>query len=253
MNSPRDKPRALLAEDTAVGRKVVSHILSEAGFQVTAVGDGRAVLEMLAGSPFDVVVMDCMMPGMDGFQATRAIRDGEAGKESADIPIIALTGLGSEADQKKCIEAGMDEYISKPVEVDTLIVIVQKLLSGKQSGVDHAAQDALQAEEENLLQSLESWSPGSMDTIIEQFLEDVPAEVLDLKNSLQDEDLHRLHEIAHRLRGAAEVLSARTLSSRAMALERAAQAGNVALVRQLGPSLILELEHLCGSLRDSEG
>jgi CheY-like chemotaxis protein len=250
MNQAENPPRILLAEDTEVGRKVVARMLTAAGYQVTSVADGQAVIELLSGSPFGLVLMDCMMPGMDGFQAARAIRSGEAGQDNAGIPIVALTGLVSEADQEKCQEAGMDGYVQKPVEPGVLLETVDTMLKNREAGVWAEAKRQLKVEEEGLLSSLDAWSPGFMDDIIGQFLDEVTKDIAELQAGLEREDLDALCSIAHRLRGSAGILSARSLGKRAMALERAAAAHNLALARQLAPSLIHELKHMASVLRE---
>lgn len=247
MNASDNKPRVLLAEDTAVGRKVVAQILTEAGYQVTAVADGQAVLDLLSGSSFDLVVMDCMMPEMDGFEACRKIRAGVAGAENASIPVVAITGLASDADRQKCLDAGMDDYVQKPVTWDSLVGKLEQLVSSRKTDAEAAARLAHEEQEQNLLQSLDEWSPGFLDHIIDQFLEDVPADIAALREALDSEDMALLRSLAHRLRGSADVLSAGTLSKRARALERASAEANLALVRQLGPALILELENMLES------
>lgn len=243
-----DKKRILIAEDTAVGRKVISRFLTEAGFGVTAVGDGQAVIDSLSGMRYDLVIMDCMMPVLDGFEATRAIRRGDAGEEQSGIPVIALTGLGSDADQRKCREAGMDDFVPKPVDYEELIGTVQRALSRKRVRDEAAADHLAQSQQRELLKSLDEWSPGFLDSVIEQFLDELPCEMARLKAAVEKEDLSAMREVAHRLRGSADVVSAGTLSTRAKALERACASENLALARQLGPALVIELETFSGNL-----
>ena len=247
MNQADYRKKILMAEDTAVGRKVVSQILTEAGYHVTAVADGQAVLDMLAGSSFDAVVMDCMMPEMDGFEACRQIRAGAAGEENATVPVVAITGLASDADRQKCLDAGMDDYVQKPVTSENLVRKVVGVLARRRNEAEKAAEAALEAEERSLLQSLDDWSPGFLDTIIDQFLEDVPADIAALKSAMAKEDMEQLRGLAHRLRGSADVLSANVLSRRCRALERACAESNLALARQLAPALVLELENMLES------
>lgn len=247
MGETDHRKKVLLAEDTAVGRKVVSQMLTEAGYRVTSVADGQAVLDSLAGSSFDIVVMDCMMPEMDGFEACQQIRAGAAGQANATVPVIAITGLGSESDRQKCIDSGMDDYVQKPVTGDNLVRKLVGVLSNRRNDAEKAAEAALLADEQSLLKSLDDWSPGFLDSIIDQFLEDIPADIAALKEALAAEDMKKLRSLAHRLRGSADVLSATVLSKRSRALERACAEDNVALMRQLAPALILELENMLES------
>ncbi|MBT8117179.1 MAG: response regulator, partial [Gammaproteobacteria bacterium] len=184
MNRPDDQPRVLIAEDTVVGRQVLTRILTEAGCKVSAVANGQGVLNMLAGSEFHLVIMDCMMPEMDGFSASRAIRSGQAGKANSKLPIIAISGLASEADRQSCLEAGMNELVQKPITSESLLPVVSAVLERRQDETVFGGSASLQEDEQSLLQSLDDWSPGFMDNIIDQFLEDVPNDIAALKQAM---------------------------------------------------------------------
>lgn len=252
-NQDGDKYRILVVEDAVVGQVVVRNILEAARFNVSIVSDGLAAIEALAGMQYDLVVMDCMMPDMDGFEATRRIRAGDAGADNETIPIIALTALVSVDDQDRCREAGMNDFVRKPVDEDDLVAAVLRQLEKKPAGpVVATADGSSEAEQKSLMAALEEWSPGFMDSIIDQFLADVPGEIEALRTALEASNLARLRDIAHRLRGAADVLQAHTLSSRALALEKASAEGRLPLARQLTPALMHELGKLDETLRDPD-
>jgi len=125
----RAKVRILLAEDNAVNRRVVCRILEKAGYDVVAVADGKEALKRLRAGSFDLVLMDIQMPDMDGFEATRAIRQQE--KQTADhIPIIALTAHALSSDREHCLEAGADDYITKPINARSFLNLVEKHCRG---------------------------------------------------------------------------------------------------------------------------
>ena len=136
---PRRTLRILVAEDHVVNRRLITTILSKRGHLVKAVEDGRAALDAVEASrtpAFDVVVMDLQMPEMGGLEATRAIRDREAGT-GRRIPIVALTAHATKGDRERCLAAGMDDYLSKPIDADLLIATIEG--TGSQTASDAPA------------------------------------------------------------------------------------------------------------------
>ena len=126
--------RVLLAEDNHVNRRVVQEILREAGLECRAVENGRQALEAVASERFDLVLMDCQMPEMDGFTATQRIREMEGdGHLAGRLPVIALTANAIKGDRERCLAAGMDDYLTKPFEVPVLLATMRRFLAG-QSG-----------------------------------------------------------------------------------------------------------------------
>ncbi|WP_419778263.1 PAS domain S-box protein [Maridesulfovibrio sp.] len=119
--------RILLAEDNATNQLYIAHFLNEHGFEVETAENGLEALELLnSGTQFDVILMDVQMPEMDGLEATRKIRE-----QGNDIPIIALTAYAMEGDREKFLSSGMDAYSSKPVKIDELVKIIEKLIPHK--------------------------------------------------------------------------------------------------------------------------
>jgi signal transduction histidine kinase/ActR/RegA family two-component response regulator len=123
--------RILLAEDNAINQKIASHVLEKQGHQVTVAANGRQALATLDQAHFDVVLMDVQMPEMDGFETTAAIRARERGT-GVHLPIIAMTAHAMQGDRERCIAAGMDGYISKPLEVQELIELLEKFSAAAQ-------------------------------------------------------------------------------------------------------------------------
>ncbi len=121
--------RILVVEDNAVNRKVMRRFLDRLGVHTTAVDDGREALDLMEHQTFDLILMDCQMPVMDGYQASRTIRDREASTDLR-VPIIALTANAMKGDRERCLEAGMDDYLSKPVNLGSLQEVLQRWLDG---------------------------------------------------------------------------------------------------------------------------
>jgi CheY-like chemotaxis protein len=128
-DSPTGSGRILVAEDDEVNRFAIRKILERVGYEIHTVENGKMVLEALGRNEFDLILMDIQMPLMDGISATRAIRKGEAGAEASAMPIVALTAYAMRGDEETMLEAGMDAYLSKPVEKKTLLLAVKQQLS----------------------------------------------------------------------------------------------------------------------------
>ena len=124
-NEPSQLLRVLLAEDNAVNQKLMLHVLEKRGYSVTVAADGLLALEAYKRQFFDLVLMDIQMPGMGGFEATRAIRQHEEAT-GRHIPIIALTAHAMKGDRERCLEAGMDDYLTKPIQKAALFEAIQR-------------------------------------------------------------------------------------------------------------------------------
>ncbi|MFO7597795.1 MAG: response regulator, partial [Desulfocurvibacter africanus] len=119
--------KILLAEDNEINRFMAVALLKERGHEVVTAGNGRKALEVLAREPFDLVIMDVQMPEMDGEDATRRIRAGEVPGADPRIPIVALTAYAIQGDRQRFLAAGMDDYLSKPIDLKELDRVLQRI------------------------------------------------------------------------------------------------------------------------------
>ena len=120
--------RFLIAEDNVVNQKLIARLLEKRGHTVSLARNGWEALALLEQRPFDIVLMDVMMPEMDGFEATRRIREKEKAS-GAHFPIIALTAHAMRGDKEQCLAAGMDGYVSKPINMEELFSVIENVLS----------------------------------------------------------------------------------------------------------------------------
>ena len=219
--------RLLLVEDTPVNREVATGMLSILGYSVHAVENGRLALEALARERFDLVLMDCQMPEMDGFTATAAIRRQESETEAVHrVPVIALTANAMEGDRTRCLAAGMDDYLAKPFTVAQLNAVLAQWLTpvtadstgsstaphtaaqGPTPAKDHAAQEpAIDKAACKAIRSLQR--PGRPDflaKVLTTYLNDSRVLVEEIRAALETQDAESLAKAAHRLKSSSAQL-----------------------------------------------
>lgn len=236
--SERAGPGILIADDNFLNLQVLRGLLELRGYRVSAVESGGAVIEALEQERFALLIIDCLMPGLDGFETTRIIRTAPGGRLDPEIPILAITALAGEGDQEACLLAGMDAYISKPIIAQQLFETVQRLLEdrpgraaenrrhppvGAPGDAGAVQQTALSLNREALLQDVERWQD-------------------ELRDARARNAREQLRLLAHTIRGTAELLERAALAESARTLEHAASDAPAAAIDQHVDALIADLE-----------
>ncbi len=220
--------KILLAEDNETNQIVALHMLGTLGHQATAVGDGREALSALDSGVFDLVLMDVQMPEMDGFEAVAALRERERGT-GRHTPVIALTAHAMKGDRERCLEAGFDNYLSKPIRIRGLQDVIAETMQAIDS--QPAAEPAAALPHPIALDALEECFTNERTiivTILESFSETVPAGLRQIENAFQASDARTLAREAHKLRGACMTVGAGPLANVCDALERSGERGDLA-------------------------
>jgi CheY-like chemotaxis protein/HPt (histidine-containing phosphotransfer) domain-containing protein len=214
--------RILVAEDNATNREVALAELDKLGYRADAVNNGAEAIEALqkAGSSedggYDLVLMDCEMPVMDGYEATRRIRSAHPG-----IPVIALTADAMAGDRDRCLKEGMNDYLAKPVDLKLLAEMLARWLAAPKEGHSKAVFD-----EETLLRRLMGDRPLAT-AVLKGFVEGIPAQLDNLRRRLQEADAPGVRMQAHALKGAAATVSAEDLRRIAAAVEESGKSAQM--------------------------
>jgi len=243
--------KILLAEDNRISQELVSAILEKRGHSVLRVSDGKEAVNAFALDSFDLVVMDGQMPGMDGFAATAAIREMEE-VTGGHVPILAMTAHAMTGDREFCLDAGMDFYISKPIQPEELFNVLDNLATPGPLPQEEAVPETLYIPDEPAFDEALALSHVEGDTelfrrVIELFLEDAPAMLSEVREAVASRDPAALARSAHALKGAVGHLEARQAVETANRLELIGLSGSV----DEAESPLAELEQGINRLRDA--
>jgi signal transduction histidine kinase/DNA-binding response OmpR family regulator/HPt (histidine-containing phosphotransfer) domain-containing protein len=229
--------RILLAEDNAINQKVAVHLLERLGYGADVAGDGSEVLARLDHAAYDVVLMDVQMPKMDGLEASRAIC---ARWEANERPrIVAMTAEAMQGDREKCLAAGMDDYIVKPVTLDRLAAALAKCRPLASANAAQAATPspnegsgtaAATAFDRSVLDRLceDLGGTAALRDIIETFLKQMPGVIMALRDGATRADAPSIRHAAHMIKGTSAILGAHELSAQCAEIERASLTGRIA-------------------------
>lgn len=224
--------RILLAEDNEINQRVVCGMLEHRGYEVRAVYNGKQALDALESEHYDLVIMDCLMPVMDGFASTRAIRASTSKAFDPQIPVLAITALAAPGDQDKCLAAGMNAYISKPVIANVLFKEVQQLLERTSDPIAVTEQNPQPALDE-ILRSMSG-----------RLLADIAGWRAELDRLAASGAAAELGALAHTIRGTADLLGEKRLSTAAAKLEGSARDNRGESLSHLAAELNAELQNL---------
>lgn len=236
--------RVLLAEDNVANRKLAIAMLDKLGYAADAAANGVEAVEAWGRFSYDAVLMDCRMPEMDGFRATAEIRRQEA--SSGRIPIIAMTADAMEGDRLKCLQAGMDDYVSKPVSFESLAAVLERWippaepnprvrvarsLAGRRPG-----QEEESSLDEAVIAGLRELEKGqgksAMSGLVSLFLQDAELNLEGLRHAVQTQDVQTIVNKSHTLAGSAATFGASRMAELCVRLKT--------LVTGTGPKSVRE-------------
>lgn len=194
------KLNILLAEDNPVNQRIAKTILEKEGFYVTVANNGKEAIELLNKGKFDLVLMDVQMPEMDGLEATRKIR-----QLGIKIPIIALTANAFEEDRKRCLDAGMDAYLSKPIKMKELFDVISKFFEEKKETENKI--EKAQSQQSSLIDikkaiEVVDGDRSLLKELLNMFLADSENKLKEIETAIKEGDYKKLVEVSHALKGA---------------------------------------------------
>ena len=268
----RSRTKILLAEDNTVNQKVAVRMLSKLSCRVDVVANGQEAVEAMSRIPYDLVFMDCQMPEMDGYEATRAIRAWEASivkreeKEEetpadasppiAHVPIIAMTANAMKGDREKCLDAGMDDFLSKPVSLQELDRALQQWIPHQSADINqkndmkdpHGGETRVSGETagestfdspiseepqpilkqsviDELLELGGDEGPAFLTSVLEQFLQDAPTHLDRIQQAYHQQHSEILMKVAHTLKGSSRNIGANRLGDTCYQLEQKGRSG----------------------------
>jgi CheY-like chemotaxis protein/HPt (histidine-containing phosphotransfer) domain-containing protein len=247
----------LLAEDNPVNQRLVVHVLERRGHRVRLATDGRQALELLERWRPDLVLMDVQMPEMSGLEATAAIRAGEL-KSGDHLPIVAMTAHAMEGDRERCLQAGMDDYLTKPISAPALVQAVERIVDSFVSPLITRAEmsdnhtvstaDEVPVDRDAALKRVDG-DTELLSEIVDLFLADVDSLTGDIRAAVTDRDATRIMRTAHRLKGSVATLAATPAADAALRLELIGRGGELADADAAFASLEFELKRLAPALR----
>jgi len=239
----------LVAEDNTVNQKIAVRMLSKLGLRADVVANGTEAVAAVRRIPYTAILMDCQMPEMDGFEATSRIRCSE--REGTRIPIVAMTAHALKGDREKCLAAGMDDYLAKPIKLEDLGRVIKTWVepaanrAAQVNATPSLARGNLDAEILNSYRELTNEGDNDfLNEVIDIFLENTPPLIHDLKNAVHAGDTRVFQKLAHKLKGSSSNLGALSMAKLCEGLERLGLQSKVDGSTQIMSELESEFQHV---------
>jgi signal transduction histidine kinase/ligand-binding sensor domain-containing protein/DNA-binding response OmpR family regulator len=253
----RTTRRILLAEDNVVNQKVASGALEKLGHKVDVVSNGADAVAAWATGRYHLILMDCQMPVLDGYQATREIRAREHSEGKPRTAIVALTADAMQGSDQRCRDAGMDDYLTKPLDRNKLAQALANHLEAESpesstSGAAAAAESRVSNDDGIDWEQLQTVTDGDAafeQELVQLFIESGDAGLRDIRDAINSGDLGTLQRASHKLKGASANMHAQLVSLAAARLEEAARAGAHAQIALLEEELRRQTERTFAALR----
>jgi CheY-like chemotaxis protein len=246
--------RVLLAEDNPVNQRVVLRLLQKQGHVVVVAGTGREAVGAWERERFDLVLMDVQMPELDGLEATGVIRAREQGT-GRRVPIVAMTAHALKGDRERCLEAGMDDYLAKPVQMAELLGVLERLRAASPTRAETAPATAaaeLVFDRGTALDRL-GGDEAFLEEVVGIFLHDAPRLMEDIRQAVARRDAACLRRTAHALKGSAGYVGGVRTAEVAQQLEAIGTDGDLTGAPDAVQTLEQEIERLTGALTAAVG
>jgi len=251
-SEPATLYRVLVVEDNPVNQLVAVGLLGALGYAATTADDGEVAVEEMRTGRYDAVLMDVQMPRMDGYAATRAIR----AEQSFHVPVIAMTAAAVEGERERCLAAGMDDFLTKPVDASALAAVLERwvgsstgaparrTLRGVSANGDNSASpiDGLATDRLDELRDLDPDNTAYLDRAIGNFVRNTPGTLDSIRQAIADEDPEVLKQVSHKLAGGALNLGVMAAGRTAQQIELVADTGVTADAVRLTDQLEADLE-----------
>ena len=247
----KDSSRILIAEDNSINQKLISTLLDQLGYEADIVGNGRDAIKMINSKDYGIVFMDVQMPILDGVEATKQLRDQYSDPEL--LPkIIAMTAFALQGDRESFLDAGMDDYISKPIKLEEVKMKIEKWLSKPATRSTAEKEDHIEEDESDnktkfatldsnainrLLDINEKVEPGFLNQLVLMYFEQVPGMIIEIEKHAYNLDPENLWKAAHKLKGSSLNLGAKKLAGLCKEIEQKGKENDLADIADLTASL----------------